>query len=688
MVAPSCDILPVVGHSFSSASHQSRSSLLVLLFVIRRRERRSFCSLSWKVLGPEVAYQSLSEVVTNEAGSSSKSLRVVESSRKDSLFKPSNHSVKPNTKNRTATTSYVVVLSRQEVAFQERLPRQERKTRKETMHKSKCQPPDSACSSFWETKELQQRQDSYRTCQTTGEPATKKTMLQASKSCLQSLTACTTIFLLILGNSTCHAFVRTKCIANQGLGGISSSHHHHHHHMVPQVKPCTVDQTNRNEGTLYDAKEEGRPILVPTTVESFSVFASSPVTVMSDDGSLVSQSSDDASENKKNERSDSYSGNNSDDVRETSDTSTSDAETIRGRQVALYRSGILPKGPQSTKKQGTERKTSVGDRRVGSATQVRRGIRRTTQLVDAVKQRAQGLSGGAKPKPLQKDEGNKAKPKDNETSARLSTSRIHSTVEEMLQTSKNAHKSSQSEKFASAISSWGKSFGILGDEINPPEGEILSESPSLVVRVATPMDDVDIANLRLSVFSDFSPEIRSQFCLRSCQALAHRRTNGAICVVAKPPAHHNRQILLGSAECSFHEFQCTRLGRRRPIGSILYITEVAVHPSVRRRGIGAKLLDAMDAIARQKEVETLYLHVDVSNFGAMGLYEKCGYKRTNEHDPIFQEFTTSLNLHPGATRGRTHYLLYKNLRVPTWLEERSCSDETRVVGSLGFEIPA
>ena len=340
-------------------------------------------------------------------------------------------------------------------------------------------------------------------------------------------------------------------------------------------------------------------------------------------------------------------------------------------------------GPDSSKRTAAERKTSVGDRRVGSATQVRRGIRRTTQLVDAVKQRAQGLSGSRS-----KPDDDKKNPQDEETKARLATSRIHSTVEEMLRKKRSTAKTSQSDRFTAAISSWGKSMGILGEETNPPQGEILSESPSLVVRVATPMDDVDIANLRLSVFSDFSPEMRSQFCLRSCQALAHRRTSGAVCVVAKPPEHHARPILLGSAECSFHEFQTTRLGQRRPKGSILYITEVAVHPSARRQGIGAKMLRAIDTIASQKDVETLYLHVDVSNCSAMGLYEKCGYRRTNDHDPVFQEFTTSLNLHPGATRGRTHYLLYKNIRVPTWLEEKRCAPETKIVGSLGFEIPA
>lgn len=55
----------------------------------------------------------------------------------------------------------------------------------------------------------------------------------------------------------------------------------------------------------------------------------------------------------------------------------------------------------------------------------------------------------------------------------------------------------------------------------------LASSPDgAIVRVATPMDDFDIANLRLSVFSDFSFDQRGQFCARSCEAIANRRTKG------------------------------------------------------------------------------------------------------------------------------------------------------------------
>jgi ribosomal protein S18 acetylase RimI-like enzyme len=235
---------------------------------------------------------------------------------------------------------------------------------------------------------------------------------------------------------------------------------------------------------------------------------------------------------------------------------------------------------------------------------------------------------------------------------------------------------------------------------------VLDVNNGIVVRTATPSDDIDIANLRLSVFSDFSVELQNQFCARSCEALSSRRRRGAVCVVAtaasagaggerfsstnnlRLPAsfeHDNsNQILLGTAECSSHEFFGTRLGQRRRRHSLLYIAEVAVHPAARRRGVGRRLLESVESIARlmgseadrnpqmrnKGVVETLFLHVDVQNHAAIAMYEKAGYRRVDSMYPMFLEFTTSLNLHPGATKGRDHYLLYKNLvEDPVWLPD-------------------
>jgi len=80
----------------------------------------------------------------------------------------------------------------------------------------------------------------------------------------------------------------------------------------------------------------------------------------------------------------------------------------------------------------------------------------------------------------------------------------------------------------------------------------------------------------------------------------------------------------------------------------------------------------------------------------MALYERAGYRVASLDESVFMEFTTSLNLHPGATKGRDHFLLNKDLRPATWLDDggevdvsnTSSPHEKTLVGQLGFEIPA
>lgn len=221
---------------------------------------------------------------------------------------------------------------------------------------------------------------------------------------------------------------------------------------------------------------------------------------------------------------------------------------------------------------------------------------------------------------------------------------------------------------------------------------------SALVRVATMKDDMEIAKLRLSVFSDFTPEIRRQFRTRSCEVLGYRRMKGATCLVASVN-YYNAELeyeryeksrhkwIIGSVECSTHEFAGTQLGMSRPGGSIMYITEVAVAPRVRRTGAGTKLLQGIDELAKRRNVETVYLHVDVSNTAACELYEKGGYEILDSNDPIYNEFTTQLNLHDGATKGRNHYMLQKRMtKQQTWLGCESLPENNDYPNIIGFEV--
>uniref|UniRef100_A0A7S1VYH4 N-acetyltransferase domain-containing protein n=1 Tax=Ditylum brightwellii TaxID=49249 RepID=A0A7S1VYH4_9STRA len=307
---------------------------------------------------------------------------------------------------------------------------------------------------------------------------------------------------------------------------------------------------------------------------------------------------------------------------------------------------------------------------------------------------------------------------------------------------------------------------------------------SIVIRTATPNDDRYIANLRLSVFSDFGADTqtRNKYTSQSVSVLASRRSQGATCLVAyfpkkrneelyyehvipfrvrsrelhAPPSFHRQtttdgcnnnvvvdarqdfddissfsssrslkqtmsnslfaemcastssssplslpspsssttssttsreaqieqeegdiEWILGSLECSSHEFVNTELGRKRPISKVLYLTEVAVSPEARRCGAGTLLLQGVDKLAATRKIESIYLHVDVTNQAALDLYQKSGYqlldRRPNAYNVdayMYEEFTYKLNLHDGYIKGRCHYLMVKHyVKNPTWLDE-------------------
>jgi len=357
-----------------------------------------------------------------------------------------------------------------------------------------------------------------------------------------------------------------------------------------------------------------------------------------------------------------------------------EAKATRLERAAMA-DALLSRRTDSKSREGTtSRTTSVGPRRVGSASQARAGSRSMNRLTDAVKKAASANT------VQKKDEDKEEAMLSQSPSAIVSKSLIESTVKSMLQTS--------------------ASMGLFGDMQpnpavtdqlsiqNPPPGTVLLQSERstkpwqaadrVSVRVATVADDLDIANLRLSVFSDFSPEMRRAFCAKSCQVLSSRRNRGATCIVATVPRYGSilstrPDIILGTAECSYHEFEGTSLGRRRPLESILYVTEVAVSPSARRKGIGQKIMQSIDELASIRGTETIFLHVDVTNFGALSLYRRAGYTQVPTNNDLYHEFTRSLNLHDGATKGRNHFLLYKDLTFPTWLPDAG----TR---TLGFEI--
>ena len=67
-----------------------------------------------------------------------------------------------------------------------------------------------------------------------------------------------------------------------------------------------------------------------------------------------------------------------------------------------------------------------------------------------------------------------------------------------------------------------------------------------------------------------------------------------------------------------------------------YITNVAVAPQYRRRGIASALLGVFDRFARGNRLAFLTLEVRASNAAAIALYEKLGYRRAGRRKNYYE----------------------------------------------------
>jgi ribosomal protein S18 acetylase RimI-like enzyme len=72
-----------------------------------------------------------------------------------------------------------------------------------------------------------------------------------------------------------------------------------------------------------------------------------------------------------------------------------------------------------------------------------------------------------------------------------------------------------------------------------------------------------------------------------------------------------------------------------PQGTALYIRSMAVHPTARGAGIGARLLDAIEAFAAAHRYRRLVLNTTSFLLAAMRLYERYGFRYTGEEPDLF-----------------------------------------------------
>lgn len=379
---------------------------------------------------------------------------------------------------------------------------------------------------------------------------------------------------------------------------------------LPYIKRSgvSIEELRRTwlKSTETESPPEIRAYAAPRESSYLTTLAQEALIMASGDGAVEeSDDDDDVEQNGEAEQSREDEGE---------PTEEEDDEQLK-RQTAAAAAALLRRksGGVRAVKPLRNKSTSVGTRRVGSASRARASQRGTSKILDTVRTVAAAAAADTNSTTAKSSDTKK-----NSTSSKsvnIGNSMIQATISSLLE----GQKKSDDDSSGMSMSAYPRQFGILGDAPDPLSHELLRnpmpgtvllyptiqareyQRPSretLSVRLATPDDDFQISNLRLSVFSDFSSELRSQFCARSCQVLADRRLRGATCLVATCPSGRNNpsEIVVGSVECSVHEFHATKLGQRRPKYSTLYITEVAVSPSARRCGVGSKLLQVLHVL--------------------------------------------------------------------------------------------
>jgi hypothetical protein len=241
--------------------------------------------------------------------------------------------------------------------------------------------------------------------------------------------------------------------------------------------------------------------------------------------------------------------------------------------------------------------TSVGPRRIKGASNARASVTKTSQLLSAVRRAANAAASTQQSSEKSLDAPKQSPPPTLKTAADpwLGVTPMGFSTDDDNGHSNLNHPLLQTPKPGTVLIP------------RPPHTSTDNNSLSnILVRVATCADDMDVANLRLSVFSDFTPELRKMYGARSRQVLSNRRRRGATCLVATTSKLSSASqpsmepstfgYILGSVECSVHELYGTMLGKRRIANSVLYITEVAVNPGYRRFGIGTKLMEVSQLI--------------------------------------------------------------------------------------------
>ncbi len=68
-----------------------------------------------------------------------------------------------------------------------------------------------------------------------------------------------------------------------------------------------------------------------------------------------------------------------------------------------------------------------------------------------------------------------------------------------------------------------------------------------------------------------------------------------------------------------------------------HLANIAIHPDLRRRGIGQALIEHVTGVARAKNCVKMMLEVRKSNRSAIALYEKLGFQKTGSRKNYYHD---------------------------------------------------
>jgi [ribosomal protein S18]-alanine N-acetyltransferase len=143
-------------------------------------------------------------------------------------------------------------------------------------------------------------------------------------------------------------------------------------------------------------------------------------------------------------------------------------------------------------------------------------------------------------------------------------------------------------------------------------------SQSVGVRRAEPSDLAALLELDHACFDD--QWHKGQHAI--APALA---TSPCFLVAERPVGDRPRGVAVGYAFATSHYD-----------GRLIHLVRIAVHPSARGQGVGARLLAEVVAYARGAGADTLTLNTQQDNEAARRLYERFGFRRTGERQTVME----------------------------------------------------